>query len=311
MVGYRVKLKGLKKNPDFNGQLGTVLDPNEGEPLVPGTVKVHLDMGPEVAAKPGNLEIVDPRYFEAMQEKESDASAQIPYDPLAPVETETKPTEDDVPNETEAPVGSVPDGTGEAVGSENEAQKPAAEKDAASDTVPPEVAEPPVSSALGDAETSATHSASAQESGPKVDEPVSTPPAEAEVANAPSAASAPAAETAPADTAAEALAAADVAAEAPLEATEKAAAEEAPAPVPETEAQDGQSDSGAQAQASAPEDAETKPPTAADTTEASQKEDFAALTVEKLKDKLRELKLPVSGNKAELVDRLEKHFAGP
>lgn len=39
------------------------------------------------------------------------------------------------------------------------------------------------------------------------------------------------------------------------------------------------------------------------------KEDFTALTVDKLKDKLRDLKLAVSGNKAELVERLEKHFA--
>jgi len=57
--GNRVSLRNLKKNSGFNGQFGTVLAPEENSCVaVPGTVRVLLDAGPEVAAKPQNLELV-------------------------------------------------------------------------------------------------------------------------------------------------------------------------------------------------------------------------------------------------------------
>merc|ERR1739848_186360 len=45
--GDIVQLQGLQKNANLNGQKGTV--------VVPGTVKVLLDLGPEVAVKPANI----------------------------------------------------------------------------------------------------------------------------------------------------------------------------------------------------------------------------------------------------------------
>jgi len=57
--GNRVSLKNLKKNSGFNGEFGTVLAPEDNVVVaVPGTVRVLLDAGPEVAAKPQNLELV-------------------------------------------------------------------------------------------------------------------------------------------------------------------------------------------------------------------------------------------------------------
>lgn len=55
--GDRVKLTGLMKNANLNGQQGVVLpaDGGTGAVIVPGTVKVKLDIGPEVAVKPANI----------------------------------------------------------------------------------------------------------------------------------------------------------------------------------------------------------------------------------------------------------------
>lgn len=60
-AGDRVTLVGLVRNANLNGQKGTVL-PMEGgtATVVPGTVKVHLDLGPEVAVKPNNIIRLDP-----------------------------------------------------------------------------------------------------------------------------------------------------------------------------------------------------------------------------------------------------------
>merc|ERR1712137_548474 len=114
-VGFRVKLKGLKKNPDFNGALGTVLDPSEGEPLVAGTVKVRLDMGPEVAAKPGNLDIVDPRYVEgaedqqeAQEEKAQEGEGHKEADANAETSGSLEKTNDEVTQENEQVKASEP-----------------------------------------------------------------------------------------------------------------------------------------------------------------------------------------------------------
>lgn len=48
----------LVRNSNLNGQSGTVL-PLDGNSAVPGTVKVRLDLGPEVAVRPQNLVKVD------------------------------------------------------------------------------------------------------------------------------------------------------------------------------------------------------------------------------------------------------------
>merc|ERR1712151_1020203 len=55
--GDVVSLKGLIKNANLNGQKGVVLpaDGGSGAVIVPGTVKVKLDLGPEVAVKPQNI----------------------------------------------------------------------------------------------------------------------------------------------------------------------------------------------------------------------------------------------------------------
>lgn len=52
----RVRLRGLMMNIELNGLLGVVLPPNATD--VPGTVKVLLDGGKEVAARPQNLEVM-------------------------------------------------------------------------------------------------------------------------------------------------------------------------------------------------------------------------------------------------------------
>lgn len=52
--GLRIKLRGLKKNASLNGVSGIVM---EGEaPDLPGTIKVKLENGQEVAVRPANLE---------------------------------------------------------------------------------------------------------------------------------------------------------------------------------------------------------------------------------------------------------------
>lgn len=53
--GDPVKLTGLIKNANLNGQQGVVLPADGGTVIVPGTVKVKLDIGPEVAVKPANI----------------------------------------------------------------------------------------------------------------------------------------------------------------------------------------------------------------------------------------------------------------
>lgn len=55
--GNIVTLTGLLKNANLNGQKGVVLpaDGGTGAVIVPGTVKVKLDLGPEVAVKPQNI----------------------------------------------------------------------------------------------------------------------------------------------------------------------------------------------------------------------------------------------------------------
>jgi len=66
LPGNRVSLRNLKKNAGFNGQYGTVLAPEENATMaVPGTVRVLLDAGPEVAAKPQNLELIATEAFMA------------------------------------------------------------------------------------------------------------------------------------------------------------------------------------------------------------------------------------------------------
>ncbi len=55
--GNRVQLNIPLRNAHWNGQKGTVLPAEAGTTtaLVPGTVKVLLDLGPEVAVKPQNI----------------------------------------------------------------------------------------------------------------------------------------------------------------------------------------------------------------------------------------------------------------
>lgn len=79
-------LNNLVQHSRFNGALGTVLPPEEQIDLrVPGTVKVKLDMGPEVAAKPQNLYKVDTGGGKATEEKLAATSADgdLPYLPPA------------------------------------------------------------------------------------------------------------------------------------------------------------------------------------------------------------------------------------
>lgn len=55
--GDRIVLHGLVRNNTLNGQLGTVLAEDEGVAIQAGAVRVHLDLGPEVALKPQNLQL--------------------------------------------------------------------------------------------------------------------------------------------------------------------------------------------------------------------------------------------------------------
>lgn len=55
--GDRIVLHGLKKNETLNGQLGTVMPEDDGVAIQTGAVRVHLDLGPEVALKPSNLQL--------------------------------------------------------------------------------------------------------------------------------------------------------------------------------------------------------------------------------------------------------------
>lgn len=79
-LGERLVLCGLVKHAHFNGAVGTVVHPErEPELRVPGTVKVRLDSGAEVAAKPENVVRADPGA------SPSGASPAAPADPLKPV----------------------------------------------------------------------------------------------------------------------------------------------------------------------------------------------------------------------------------
>lgn len=57
--GSRVRLVGLKEHSTLNGAVGRVLAPTEGtSPQVPGTVRVMLDTGTEISAKPEYVEAI-------------------------------------------------------------------------------------------------------------------------------------------------------------------------------------------------------------------------------------------------------------
>mmetsp|Transcript_27736 Transcript_27736/g.53499 ORF Transcript_27736/g.53499 Transcript_27736/m.53499 type:complete len:588 (-) Transcript_27736:94-1857(-) len=57
--GSRVRLVGLKEHSTLNGAVGRVLAPTEGtSPQVPGTVRVMLDTGTEISAKPEFVEAI-------------------------------------------------------------------------------------------------------------------------------------------------------------------------------------------------------------------------------------------------------------
>jgi len=69
--GSRVRLVGLKEHSTLNGAVGRVLAPTEGtSPQVPGTVRVMLDTGTEISAKP--------EYVEAIKMGSSQSSAAAP-----------------------------------------------------------------------------------------------------------------------------------------------------------------------------------------------------------------------------------------